>query len=301
MGPNNLAAAELEDLASLDRAGFLPESGESAARFRSRVERIRDRQKKFLSDLSAAGRLSVLDGIEVDASARIPEEIVGEAGEVTEKLYGFSAHHVPGFFLSRDVGLLWGGCMIADTEDLLSLFLIRGAFRSRQRWLFYRRSELLAHELCHSMRQSLRDMELEEFFAYRTSPSPLRRYLGNCFIRPLDAVLFVFPTLLLLASQVVQSFLWPRLPVEPFWLLALAYPAFLLFRNQRSRNAVFRAARKLKRWGVLSPMPVLFRCTAAEIRELGKIRSSAEFWNLVASRSSSSLRWSILAYRFLKK
>ena len=34
-----------------------------------------------------------------------------EADELTGELYDFRTVHVPGFFLSRDVGLLWGGCM----------------------------------------------------------------------------------------------------------------------------------------------------------------------------------------------
>ena len=84
------------------------------------------------------------------------------------------------------------------------------------------------------MRQPLRDVPLEEFFAYRTSPSPFRRYLGNCFIRDYDALLFVIPVFILLGSVLLQSFWLPALPVWPFWIVALAYPAYLLFRNARS-------------------------------------------------------------------
>ena len=250
--------AELARGAELDGAGFLPRRGESAEQFFRRVETILGIHREFEAELAAAGEVGVY-GLQLRSQDRIPDEIIGEAEEVTDRLYSFRTRHVPGFFLSRDVGLLWGGCMICDPDHPLSVFLIRGAFRKRQRWLFYNRRELLAHELCHSMRQSLEEITLEEYFAYQTSPSRLRRYLGNCFIREYDAIWFVIPALLLLLAQVAQSFWLPGLPVWPFWPVALAYPAFLLIRNGISRRLVKRAAKKLAAFGVEKPSAVLFR------------------------------------------
>ena len=218
---------------------------------------------------------------------------------MTDRLYSFRTRHVPGFFLSRDVGLLWGGCMICDPDHPLSVFLIRGAFRKRQRWLFYNRRELLAHELCHSMRQSLEEITLEEYFAYQTSPSRLRRYLGNCFIREYDAIWFVIPALLLLLAQVAQSFWLPGLPVWPFWPVALAYPAFLLIRNGISRRLVKRAAKKLAAFGVEKPSAVLFRLDRGEIRRIGAMERPGEFEQYAAERKESDFRWAILYARFL--
>ena len=238
-------------------------------------------------------------GLQLRSQDRIPDEIIGEAEEVTDRLYSFRTRHVPGFFLSRDVGLLWGGCMICDPDHPLSVFLIRGAFRKRQRWLFYNRRELLAHELCHSMRQSLEEITLEEYFAYQTSPSRLRRYLGNCFIREYDAIWFVIPALLLLLAQVAQSFWLPGLPVWPFWPVALAYPAFLLIRNGISRRLVKRAAKKLAAFGVEKPSAVLFRLDCGEIRRIGAMERPGEFEQYAAERKESDFRWAILCARFL--
>ena len=279
----------------LDAAGFLPGPGESAEAFLARVQAITDAENSLQEQLAAEGTATVFESIHLSREDAIPPEIIEEAGDLTETLYGFRARHVPGFFLSRDVGLLWGGCMIGDTVEPLAVFLIRGIFRTRERWLFYNRRELQAHELCHSMRQSLHDVELEEFFAYRTSPSRLRRYLGNCFIRDYDAILFVIPTLLLLAAQIAQSFLLPQLPVWPFWILALAYPAWLLVRNQRARNRYFRAERNLTRWGIARPRAVLFRCTTPEIIEIGRMKQMEEFAPLL----ERDLRWRVIAARFL--
>lgn len=288
---------ELERYAELDAAGFLPGVGEAAADFESRIAAIREAHRQFEEELSANGEVKVFQEFLLKESERIPAEIIAEADDLTGELYDFRTVHVPGFFLSRDVGLLWGGCMISDTELPFSFFLIRGAFRKRQKWFLYNRKELLAHELCHSMRQPLRDVPLEEFFAYRTSPSRFRRYLGNCFIRDYDALLFVIPVFILLGAVIVQSFLLPALPAWPFWILALAYPAYLLYRNARARHWVFKAAKTLKRFGVEKPMAVLFRSTTPEIRELGKLKSPESLWAYVDEKQE--LRWQIIRRRFL--
>ncbi len=288
---------ELERYAELDAAGFLPGVGEAAADFESRIAAIREAHRQFEEELSANGEVKVFQEFLLKESERIPAEIIAEADDLTGELYDFRTVHVPGFFLSRDVGLLWGGCMISDTELPFSFFLIRGAFRKRQKWFLYNRKELLAHELCHSMRQPLRDVPLEEFFAYRTSPSRFRRYLGNCFIRDYDALLFVIPVFILLGAVIVQSFLLPALPAWPFWILALAYPAYLLYRNARARHWVFKAAKALKRFGVEKPMAVLFRSTTPEIRELGKLKSPESLRAYVDGKQE--LRWQIIRRRFL--
>ena len=290
--------AELARGVELDGAGFLPRRGESAEQFFRRVETILGIHREFEAELAAAGEVGVY-GLQLRSQDRIPDEIIGEAEEVTDRLYSFRTRHVPGFFLSRDVGLLWGGCMICDPDHPLSVFLIRGAFRKRQRWLFYNRRELLAHELCHSMRQSLEEITLEEYFAYQTSPSRLRRYLGNCFIWEYDAIWFVIPALLLLLAQVAQSFWLPGLPVWPFWPVALAYPAFLLIRNGISRRLVKRAAKKLAAFGVEKPSAVLFRLDRGEIRRIGAMERPGEFEQYAAERKESDFRWAILYARFL--
>ena len=170
-------------IAGLDAAGFMPLPGESEADFIKRSEGILACHRDFEEMLEVQGKLTVFDFVEVKKEEKIPPEIMEQAGEVTWNLYRFKVSHVPGFFLSRAVGLLWGGCLIGDPDEHFSLFLIRNSFRKKERWLFYRRTELFAHELCHSMRMELHESTLEEYFAYQTSPSRLRRYLGNCFIR----------------------------------------------------------------------------------------------------------------------
>ena len=288
-------------IAELDAAGFMPAPGEEQACFIRRAENILERHREFDRLLDESGRLTVFDSVEVSRDEKIDPAIIAESGDVTWRLYRFRTEHVPGFFLSRSVGLLWGGVLIGDPDECFSFFLIRNSFRTKEKWLFYRRTELFAHELCHSMRMELRETTLEEYFAYQTSPSLLRRYLGNCFIRDIDAILFVLPTLLLLAATLARDFFLPRLPVGVFWILALVYPAFLLIRNARSLRVVRRAAKKLASFGVTDVLPVLFRCTREELVRLGDLADASAFDRYRRERADVELRWKIINERFVEK
>ncbi len=290
---------DLTLLTALDAAGLPAGPGETLENYRARLKERRRLLEQLDRDLEEHSEVTVFESVKVSAADRIPDDIIAEAAEVTEPLYGFSVRKFPGFFLSRDVGLLWGGCLISDTEMPLAIFFIRASFRKKRRFFIYNRRELLAHELCHSFRQELRDVALEEFFAYQTSPSRLRRYLGNCFIRQRDALFFTIPALLLMTVQVLQSFVWPHLPVWPFWLPALGYPCWLLLRNARSRGEYFRAYRKLEEFGVANPRAVLFRLTAGERRAIAAMRQQSELEAMAETAAAAGeVRWQVIRHRF---
>lgn len=289
---------EIAAAAELDRSGFLPLPGENYADFMNRFQLSEEAFHAFEKELSEKGYALLFDEFKVTPADRIPAEIMKEASEKTLNLYQFENRRVPGFFLSRKVGVLWGGCMVGDPDNGFALMLLRQAFRNRSKWYVYERQELLAHELCHAMRQSLSDIRLEEYFAYQTSGSFLRRHLGNCFIRELDAVLFILPTFILLAATSISEFTRFTFPVWPFWLLAAVYPIFLLIRNFTGSRIVKKAERKLREFGVDAPFPILFRCTFAELQTLGKLRSGEEFEEYRLRMQNSELRWAIMNIRF---
>ncbi|MFA7232092.1 MAG: hypothetical protein WC071_12550, partial [Victivallaceae bacterium] len=196
-------------------------------------------------------------------------------------------------------GLLWGGCAITDTEKPLTIFLVRGNFRTQQRWFIYNRKELLAHELCHAARNILRDYKLEEFYAYQTAPSIIRRYMGNCFIAKYDALLFLIPVMVLLAAQSVQTFAEINLPILPFWIFALAYPGYLLVRNHYARRRFFKACDRLSTFGIKAARAVLFRCNWRETGEISQLKSETELKNYTSLLAKKELRWKIIQYRFI--
>ncbi|MBR2910777.1 MAG: hypothetical protein IKC05_04155, partial [Lentisphaeria bacterium] len=84
-----------------------------------------------------------------------------------------------------------------------------------------------------------------------------------------------------------------------FWILAFIYPLFLLFRNARSQRVVNRAGKKLKKFGVSEVQAILFRCTRAELLQLGSLADRAEFDRYAADMAQKELRWKIILERFI--
>lgn len=295
-----MTSEELDRLIALDAAGFLVTEGENTEDFLQRIEDTEKVYADFENQLASGEKVMVFDQFEVTAADRISPELSGEAAGITADLYGFSVTHVPGFYLTRQVGLLWGGCLIGDPEQNFAVFLLRNAFRKHRRFLNYRREELLAHELCHSVRHVMSEPSLEEYFAYQTSPSPLRRYMGNCFISDKDALFFLLPVMLLPIVEVVRAlWLW-WFPTWIFWILAVVYPLFLLWRNHRSRSLVNRARKVLKSAGINQCEAVLFRIYPDEMEEISRLELE-DVDSYAEKKSGVSLRWKVIYERFFRE
>ena len=290
----------LDKLISLDSAGFLITEGESAEDFLQRVSNTEKVYADFNAELETGANVKIFDLFEVNSDCRISPELSGEAAEITGNLYGFAVSHVPGFYLTKEIGLLWGGCLIGDPDENFAVFLLRDAFRKHRRFLNYRREELLAHELCHSVRHVMCEPRLEEYFAYQTSPSPLRRYLGNCFISDKDAWGFLIPVMFLPLAEVTRALWLPGFPSWIFWIIAMIYPLFLLLRNNFSRSLVNRARRVLQAAQLKFGEAVLFRATLQELAEIGRLEV-ADFEQYAAEKAEKSLRWKVIYERFIRK
>ena len=147
------------------------------------------------------------------------------------------------------------------------------------------------------MRGCLEDETYEEHFAYMTSASAFRRWSGNCFRRELDAIIFLIPVVLLLAVQIIVYAGVLNLPLWPFWLIAFAFPAFLIARNIPERRTFFAARAKLERLDFTNPDAALFRMTADEIRALARTPDD-RLASFLQDKADAELRWQILIHRF---
>ena len=195
---NDLKEGDIDALCELDSMGLILAPGEDFQEYKQRLQNLFSHLEEVYSELDKNGKVTIFDCVELDKERAIPPEIMEEAAEIDDKFYGFRIDWVPGFFLPKSLGFLWGGCAISSPEDFFSVFLIRGAFAKKKKWLVYRRDELLSHELCHVARLPICDRSYEELFAYRLSPSGFRRYMGNCFQYQIDAILFIVPFFILL-------------------------------------------------------------------------------------------------------
>jgi len=294
------AGPDLDKLAELDAAGHLIAPGEDFESYLKRLAETSDRLEELEKSIARPGGHEICSGVSISSEDRIPAPILAEAEAETERLYGFKIDWVPGFFLSKGVGLLWGGCAISFPGNGPSVFLIRSSFRTKARWFIYDRIELMAHELCHVARSPLWDRPLEEHFAYQTSKSALRRATGNCFQTQWDALLFIVPVFVLLGVQICKSLFNCAVPAWPFWILAGLGPAFLLLRNLIERRAVAKARKSLLEAGCERPEPLLFRCRFAEIKELSALRGEPLLIRLrELAEDKGSPRWAVILRRFM--
>ena len=227
----NLDEVDINNLVSLDKQGLLIGHNESILSYKERLLNIELEIQGLKEELETKGQIELFHKVYASNNNLIDRDILAQASELTEKAYNFSINWIPGFFLSKGLGLLTGGCS-ATSETGFTFFLIRAAFSNKKKWLWYSRNELLSHELSHAAREPIKDRHLEEFFAYKLSSSSFRRFFGNCFQSPFDAICLLFPLFLLLAVQSINTFFFSGiLPMLIFWVIAFIYPIFLLISS----------------------------------------------------------------------
>jgi len=289
---------DADALVELDSKGFLLAPGETVAEYADRVEEILRRAEEFQSEIESEGKIEIPGLATLEKERRIGAAL-DEAAETTMDAYGFAIDWVPGFFLSKGLGPLWGGCAVSFSDDPLPVFLIRAVFAEKKKWLFYSRDELLAHELCHVARTPLRDAKYEETFAYRISNSPFRAYVGGCFERQHDAFLFLAPFFLLLAAQTAKLYFgmsW--IPIPLFWTLVALTPALFLLKNHLTRKKLFNAEKALENAETAKPFHILFRSTAKEIAEIAALRNDPEeLKRWLDRKADSEPRWKVALNR----
>lgn len=293
-----LQRAESGDLAALvelDGQGLLLGAEESLADYTTRLRHLQANVGKMDGELAAKGTFTVED-ITVERDQRIPPEIFAEPRDLTQRLFHFAIDWVPGFFITPP-GILFGGCSYYFFPDFFALFTIRRAFAEKDHWLIYRRTELLAHELCHIARIGLGSHEYEEVFAYRTSGSGFRRAIGGIFRSPSDSYSFLGSAFLILLGRMAQILKFPSLPQWPFWLPFLLVLAYHAVRHTASMRRLAQARENLAPvCGELADA-VLFRCTDAEIHILAEPQDTESIQAWIEAQDA--WRWRVIRQRFL--
>lgn len=292
-------AADISTLCELDRRGLLLGAQETVDKYAARLECLRQNIQEMEASLEAESSFKI-DDLTLQAGERIATSQFDKAREITDSQYGFSIDWVPGFYINPRMGWLFGGCAFYFFPDFFAVFILRRAFASRQRWLIYDRSELLAHELCHVARLPLQSHRYEEQFAYQTSTSAFRRTVGGTFRSAGDSVLLLGPTFLLLAAQICRLFVWAAIPIWPFWGLVLLTVVFLFTRGHLSQKRLKKACKNLQKAGVSATDPALFRCTDEEIDALADATEN-QATDILSQWQKSLPRWRVITQRFLSK
>lgn len=287
-------AGDLDAAVELDHAGFLVQPGENAETYAARIAEVKRHGLQFYDRFDKKGKLEIFPGLNVNLKNQIPQEILEEATARTEEAYQFSVRWVPGFFPDREFGIFWGGCAVWEEENPTPVIVIRKNFAKRAKWFIYDRAELISHEFCHAARMPLMDQELEEHFAYGISKKWLRRAIGNCFQRDLDAILFVIPAVLLaLVQTVITVMQLNNSLIVPFWFLALAWPLYLIIRNIIQTGKYKAAKRNLEKAGFRNARAILFRSVYEEICTFAKTKPE-QLRILLEEKAEQDFRWNVI-------
>ncbi len=283
------AAGDIDALLLLDKHGFIMGHSESPEQFVARLHTLANKLDKMQRQLDKNGKFEI-DDVTVYSRDRIPDKLFGEAKESTSSLFGFSIDWVPGFFI--DPFFLFGGCAFTYYPDFFAMFIIRRSFRHSPKWFIYKRKELLAHELCHIARIGLESERFEETFAYQTATSSFRRLLGGVFLKPMDSYLLLGSAFLLLLGQFLRIYLFPALPIAPFWGIIALSILWLALRYMHLMNILKNARNNMALlWGD-NAMKALFRSSDKEIRTWASFKGKAE---AEAWLEKQGVRWKVIS------
>lgn len=228
--------------------------------------------------------------------------------DLAETLYAISPSWIPLFYSNYKLAPWHGGCawiFQQNDETPTGAFLqLRRNFASKESYLgLYDRNELMAHELSHVGRMCFNELRFEEILAYRSSPSPLRRWLGaiaqsssetSAFILLLCVILFLdFYGLSSQSSSLQKSIAW--LHVLPVGLIAWGF--LRLRKRQNEFESCLHRLEKLLH-DKHKAEGFIYRLTDREIISFSKM-SVEDLRKALEEKKESSLRWRLLFKAYL--
>ena len=173
-----------------------------------------------------------------------------QASLITNTLFSFSCDNFPFTYSNKNLAFWEGAALfIEDENDICHPHIqLRKGFLKGS-YLFYKVEEVLSHEMFHAARIAYKEPKYEEIFAYMTSKSLLRRFLGPLFQSPKESYLFVILLMLALIFEMVSAFVsismylpWMMLPFLFIGILG----ARLYFRHRTLQKASFHISSSIK-------------------------------------------------------
>lgn len=207
----------------------------------------------------------------------------------TLALFDFAADWVKAFYSKKQLPFWQGAVTWLGYPPLIQL---HPNFKKGSYLKLYQRDEVLAHEAVHAMRLPLASKRFEEHFAYQTSKSAWRRWLGPLFHTSKESSLF----LLLLLCSVLASYLLIWAPALTLLKLLIALPwlalAYGLIRLSLEHRTL-RTCEKNLRDVIRNPQKaraLMVRLTDQEIATFAAL-SSAHILAYALLEQERSLRW----------
>lgn len=241
----------------------------------------------------------------LDQAGLASPEILEEASNETQTLYGIKPAWVPVFFSNEKLSAWQGGAAWIfqwdETSSLGALIQLRKSFEKKEVYLgLWSRKELLTHELAHVGRMGFEEKKYEEVLAYRSSKRFFTRYFGPLFQSSFESMSFV---LLLMAIVFIDVLLLATGSVDFFdklmWLKAVpaVFLGALCVRLWRRQRNFGRTREKLVGMYGETGNFILYRLLDQEIDAFSRM-SNAEIQAYLTT--PQSLRTKQLFLRYLK-
>ncbi len=193
-------------------------------------------------------------------------------------LFDFAPHCLCAFFDNQDLSIFQGATtwICAFDKSLVPFIQLRRALHKGSFLKIYSLEEILAHEAVHAARAAFQEPKFEEFFAYATSSTFLRRFLGPIAGSPKGMLFFGMSLFSFMLFQVFSFF-----SLRPFLFLSLltgfgmfAAFALILLRLTQQRFVFRKAFQKLSciTKSKKKAMAILFRLKDDEIKEFARMQ-----------------------------
>ncbi|MEM1283033.1 MAG: hypothetical protein AAGG81_05715 [Chlamydiota bacterium] len=288
-----------QDLSDYNHQGLIPGPNESEDGFLLRADYCQH-IRQYLTEKT---------GLPIGRDEFVEEPKREEMGTAARVLYGIFPNWVPIIYDNHKLSFWHGGCawiFQSDEESPLSAVLqLRSSLSHRGSvYGFINKQEIIAHEICHVGRMAFEEPIFEEFFAYATSTSRFRRWLGPIVKNSIESGIFVLLLLMIFfidlfflflgSEQALQQMMW--LKAVPFALLI-----FGLFRLNKRHQQLKRCLSHLEELcdSPSAASSIAFRLTDQEIITFGKW-STEEIRDYIDQQKEISLRWRMIYSVYLK-
>lgn len=229
--------------------------------------------------------------------SHVEKVILEESYKITEKEYGLAPKFLPIFFSNKGLSF-WHGAALwifqEKEEGPLGAFIqLRKSFYERNQFLFfYKRDEVIAHEMVHAARMAFQEPKYEEVLAYKTTSGLISKYIGPIISSSFQSRFFMILLAAIIMLDVSALYfgsieLYESTLLVKWGLLALVLMVFikLLIKQKRVANV----DDKLKKlYGSQGKTSLLF-LTDKEIDNFSKMEAE-EILEYVEKASSFRLK-----------
>lgn len=280
--------------------GFIPGPTETEEAFCERITYCQDLEKNLKNVIGAELPFTTQDFQS--------KEILEQTLPLTENLYGIQPQWVPLFFGNYQLSPWHGGCawifQLNDQTPTTAFLQLRATFKHSSTFLkIYHRRELIAHELAHVGRMMYDEPQFEEFFAYASSPSRWRRWLGPIVQSSKESLYFILLLGLVIMTDFALFSLGPKMTVIAWWirLLPIAAIALGLGRLAYRHHILKRCLKTLEDlFAPLQAKHLLYRLRDHEIKQFSQF-SAAKIEEFIKDSAQHEFRWKFLKALYTKR